>query len=267
MKPPQTHKRHHRVGLGAWALLVVLLAADSAASAAHDDQPVSWQAVDTAHEQLAFSRERGLLEQLRDTLSNNVQWLWRMARLEFDEAYQMEDKDSRKLPMLRKGLAFARDALKVDDRCAQAHLYYAMLIGQLSYYEGNEAKIRVSHEMKQHGLRAIALDPNSADAQHMMGRWHYELSDLSWVERTLAEALYGKLPDASVEEAIRYFQAARKLEPDNVTHGLWLAKSLLRVDRKEEARKVLEATVKLSPKDRAGREDLAEARKLYEKLQ
>ncbi len=227
---------------------------------------VNWKEVDEAHRKMQYDRERELLEPLRETMADQVAWLWRMARLDFDQSYQMSDRDDRKQPLLQRGLEFARKALARDEKSAEAHLYYAMIIGQISYYQGNEAKIRVSHEVKKHGLRAIELDPSCASAYHMMGRWHYELADLSWVERTLAETLYGKLPDASIAGAIRNFKAALKIEPENISHRLWLAKSLLENDQDAEARTVLETAVHLQPQDAAGLRDLEEARKLLERL-
>ncbi len=265
MTPAPTPGNRVVVPILLWLCLLAGLPGVGLPTVARGDDTGPWAAVDAAHRRFDFTTERRLLEAFKDR-NQDVQWLWRMARLDFDEAYQMEEGNARKRPLFREGLAFARKALAADDGCAEAHLYYAMIIGQLSTYEGNEAKIRVCREMKQHGLRAIALDPTSAYAHHMMGRWHYELADLSWIERTLAEALYGELPDASIEQAIQYFRTARKLEPGNVSHGLWLARSLLRAGRKEEARQVLEATVRLSPADAAGRKALAEARKLLNKL-
>ncbi len=256
-----------RTLLGPWLLAIFLLAAWCPRATAQTPASPDWKAVDEAHRRMDYPRERALIEPWRDRLAAHVDWLWRMARLDFDEAYQLRDRDGRKQQLLRRGLEYARKALGTDEKCAKAHLYYAMIIGQIAYYEGNEAKIRVSYEVKKHGLRALELDPSSASAYHMMGRWHYELADLSWIERTLAETLYSKLPDASFPEAVRCFKEARRLEPDNVSHGLWLAKSLLANDQRHEARKALEAAVKIVPPDAAGRRDLEEARKLLARLQ
>jgi hypothetical protein len=41
---------------------------------------------------------------------------------------------------------------------------------------------------RQHAVTALELDPGSDLAQHLMGRWHWEMAQLSSVVRFLARA-------------------------------------------------------------------------------
>ena len=58
-----------------------------------------------------------------------------------------------------------------------------------------------------------------------MGRWHYNVADLSWFERTIASAVYATPPKGSFDEAIDYFKKAKDANPEDIRHYLWLVKS------------------------------------------
>ncbi|RXG53812.1 Regulator of microtubule dynamics protein 2 [Armadillidium vulgare] len=47
------------------------------------------------------------------------------------------------------------------------------------------------------------------------GRFCYEVSSLTWIEKKLATALYGEIPCSSYEEALEHFIAADELKQMN----------------------------------------------------
>ena len=57
------------------------------------------------------------------------------------------------------------------------------------------------------------------------------LSDLSWIERTVASIVYETPPAASFEEAEQYFARAAQLAPDDIRHFLWLGKTRLQLGK------------------------------------
>ena len=56
-----------------------------------------------------------------------------------------------------------------------------------------------------------ALKESSSDRalQHLRGRWCFNVSELSWVERKLASAIYGEIPKSSYKEALDSFLQVR----------------------------------------------------------
>lgn len=85
----------------------------------------------------------------------------------------------------------------------------------------------------------MAAKPGDATLHFLAGRFCYEFLSLSWVERKLAKTLFGELPQVSSEEALNYFLQAHQLKPNWKENLLYIAKVLVRDNRKAEAKKYL----------------------------
>jgi Flp pilus assembly protein TadD len=93
----------------------------------------------------------------------------------------------------------------------------------------------------------------------VLGRWNYEIANLNSVLRVMAEAVYGKMPPASNDEAIRALSRAVELEPGNALFHAELGRAYLAAGRKEEARRELQRSLTLPRRSRddAGAQDRA----------
>jgi len=78
--------------------------------------------------------------------------------------------------------------------------------------------------------------------------------------------VYGKLPEASFEEAEYYFKKAHELAPDDPRHLLWLGKTQLELGKKEEAKASLQKAIEIKPKSESEKNIIEEARKLLEDI-
>jgi hypothetical protein len=54
--------------------------------------------------------------------------------------------------------------------------------------------------------RAVELRPLDPVLHHMLGVWCFEVSNLGWVQRQLATALFGAPPTSTFEEALEHLQ-------------------------------------------------------------
>ncbi|RYF85697.1 MAG: tetratricopeptide repeat protein [Chitinophagaceae bacterium] len=77
--------------------------------------------------------------------------------------------------------------------------------------------------IKKHVDVAIKSNPNNYLAWHILGRWNYEISNVSAVERAGAKLFYGGVPHGTLANAIMYFEKARSLEPLFILNYLSLA--------------------------------------------
>ncbi|MEE9464826.1 MAG: hypothetical protein V3W14_04525 [Candidatus Neomarinimicrobiota bacterium] len=194
-----------------------------------------WQRIDDLSDAKDFDDVFALLEPLANDHGSDVEYLWRMARHHFNVSDNTTDEAVIETA-LYTGFKFAQSALAADSNSADAHGYYGILIGRVGEIEGMKQKIINSFAVRDHTLRAIALDPDYATWHHVMGRWHYTLADLSWIERTVASIVYESPPEATFGEAEKYFQRATILEPDEIRHFLWLGKTQLELDQAAAAR-------------------------------
>ena len=174
--------------------------------------------------------------------------LWRLARVHFEIADQTENKEIQKKHFY-PGLESAKKALKLNPNSAKANHWYAVLIGQIGLLEGTEQKIKNSYEVEKYALRAIELDSDYDGTYHVMGRWHYELANLSWIERKIAEWVYSTPPEGGYEQAADFFKKAINVKEDEIRHYFWLAKTYLELDDYQDAKKTFEKILTLMPFD------------------
>ena len=186
-------------------------------------QSGTWEQIDRFYEDKEFDASYDLLAPLAADHASTAPYLWRMSRHHFglSDNSSMDEFIS---DNLYKGFEYAQQAVAADSNSAGARGYYGIIIGRIGLIEGTRQKIINSYEVRSHTLAAIKLDSENDAWQHVMGRWHYALADLSWLERTVASLIYAKPPQASFDMAVEFFLAAANSAPDEIRHLLWLGK-------------------------------------------
>lgn len=205
-------------------------------------------------EQAAYDKRdlSGVASQLNLALASegkSAEWLWRRARLAFETARLYPRQDPRSTQQLQEGMRLAEQAIKQDDRSAWAHAWYAFILGYSIEKAAPETQIRQAFVLAEHLKRAIALDPTLGSAYLALGRWHYGLADLSWVERKVASALFATPPEGSFAEAERLLKEGAKLEPWKLEQHLWLAKAQLKLGKSSQAKATLERALAVQGKE------------------
>ncbi|MDB6077285.1 MAG: hypothetical protein JWO82_1032, partial [Akkermansiaceae bacterium] len=135
-----------------------------------------------------------------------------------------------------QSLDYSKQALAAGPNSSEAHLAVAISIGKLTEFMGNQEKIEASRQMKSEADTALKLDPKSDYAHHLLGRWNQELAGMGTVSRALAKMIYGAIPDASYDDALKHFGAAMKLRPDRLIHRIEYGRTLAMMGRKDDAR-------------------------------
>tara|TARA_Y100001970_G_C14248009_1_gene869678 strand:- start:2711 stop:3442 length:732 start_codon:yes stop_codon:yes gene_type:complete len=202
------------------------------------------ESIDSHQENNDFQKALELTLSHYESNKEDVEILWRLARGYFDLADQTSDEEIKKMNIDR-GLPYAKLALDINPLSAKANHWYAVMIGQKGVLEGTKQKILNSYEVKKYCLKAIEIDPSYDGSLHVMGRWHYNVADLSWIERTIASAVYATPPKGSFDEAIDYFKQAMEANPDDIRHYLWLGKSYHSKGDDKQAEVILNMGIKL----------------------
>jgi tetratricopeptide (TPR) repeat protein len=197
---------------------------------------------------------------------SNYEALWKAGRTLIDLG-ELERRGNSQKDKYNKALKYAERAVKVKPDGAEGHFVRAYALGRVALFEGGKTKIRLSKEIKTEALRAIDLDPLHDGAYHLMGAWNYNIADLNFMERTIANTILGGVPkDASFENAAGYYEKAIQVNPDHVNHHLEYARTLLRLDRKDQARAELQKALDLPARDLDDRSHKEEARRLMDRL-
>lgn len=150
-----------------------------------------------------------------------------------------------------KALGYARRAIELAPRNGNAQVVMAVCCGRLAKHLPNKEKIETSKLVRQHAELAMQLAPRNDLPHYVLGVWHYELANLNAVLRAVAGMVYGALPAASNDEAEKHFRKARQLDPGRVATVLELGRTIaLNSARKDEARLLFEAALKMPTRDK-----------------
>ena len=147
-------------------------------------------------------------------------------------------------------LAFAQRSVALAPTNAVNVLSLAICYGKLGSYSDTRTKIEYSRLVKDHAERALALDPAYDYAHHVLGRWHYEVASLGAATRFLVRLVYGGLPAASNEEAVKCFQKAIALNPKRLVHVVELGRTYAMMGRKAEAKRQLETGLAMPDREK-----------------
>jgi tetratricopeptide (TPR) repeat protein len=153
-----------------------------------------------------------------------------------------QPKKETKVDYFKAGRRYAELALKLNPSSSEANFVMAVAMGRMALISNGRDKIEAVNEIKKYAENAIRLDPQDFKGYHVLGKWHYEVSNLSGVERTAAKLFFGGLPKASLKESIWYYEKSKALFPELNLNYLELAKAY---HRNNENKKAIELLKKL----------------------
>lgn len=148
----------------------------------------------------------------------------------------------------RNARVYAQKALQVNPNSSDANVVMALAMGRMALMSSGDEKIKAVKDVKNYSEKSVQLDPNNYKGYHVLAKWHYEVSDLNSVEKWLVKVAYEALPKASLDEAIKYFEKSKQLNPSFLLNYYELAKCWHRKDNDKKARELLEAMLKMPNK-------------------
>lgn len=201
------------------AALALAVAAASSAPAAEADDLV--RAALAAEAKLDTRRALELLEAAKKLRPDDAFIAQKIARQHSDLAVDLAT-ESEKRASIERALVEARRSVALAPDNAENVLSLAVCHGKLAAYSDVRQKVKYSRLVREEAERALRLDPRYAWAHHVLGRWHYEVSELGATSRLWVKLFYGGLPAASTGEAVRHLEKAVELEPGQLQHQLEL---------------------------------------------
>lgn len=205
-----------------------------------------------------------------ENVSTNPEYLWRMCKSMYLMAVTLgqEGETTKKQELIFEAVDFGAKALDIDDHNAEAHKWFAIVIGSRGEYLGIKEKILDGFEFKKHIDRAAELSPQDHTIRHLLGRFCYEVAELSWWERKMAATLFADPPSATMEEAKEHFMAAEELKPNGWKENRqFLAKSCIQLSDYSSALFWLDKANDLpvnNPDDQQAQNDINELLKQYQ---
>ncbi|XP_006883074.1 PREDICTED: regulator of microtubule dynamics protein 3 [Elephantulus edwardii] len=243
-------------GLGPGAL------GDGEAAGQEDVLPLLQQ-VDALHLGSKQDKREGFQLLLNNKLAygSRQDFLWRLARA-YSDMCELTEEMSEKKSYAVSGKEAAEAALEKGDKNAECHQWYAVLCGQLAEHEGIQRRIQSGFSFKEHVDKAIALQPENPMAHFLLGRWCYQVSHLSWLEKKTATALLESPLCATVQDALQSFLKVEELQPGFSKAGrIYISKCYRELGKNSEARRWIKLALELpnvTNEDSAFQKDLEE---------
>ena len=168
-----------------------------------------------------------LTEKDEPPLCENGEFLWRLCKSTYlmAVAFGLQGNQTMKQELIFRAVDHGQRAIEKNDSSSEAHKWFAIALGSRGEYLGIKEKILDGFEFKKHIDRASELAPQDHTIRHLLGRFCYEVAELSWWERKMAATLFADPPIANMEEARDHFTAAENLKPDGwIENRQFLAK-------------------------------------------
>ncbi|HEX5551715.1 MAG TPA: hypothetical protein VFX43_00615 [Chitinophagaceae bacterium] len=118
---------------------------------------------------------------------------------------------------------YATNALKKDPDDKEANLAMAMALQQLSLTAGAKQKAGYLKAVKTYTDKALLIDSAYGRAWYVQGNWNYQVSSLNFAEKAATRLLFGRLPQASMDQAIADYQKCLRLDPSFILNLYKLA--------------------------------------------
>jgi tetratricopeptide (TPR) repeat protein len=119
---------------------------------------------------------------------------------------------------------YAQTALSIDSAHSEANTSMAIVLGRTTLTKSGKEKLSSAKDIKKHIDIALTTNPSNFLAWHVLGRWHYEISNLNMVEKAAAKIFYGGVPPSSLKLGIAAFEKVKILNPGFALNYLELAK-------------------------------------------
>jgi len=146
-----------------------------------------------------------------------------------------EKNEKIKLDYFNSALFFAKKAYSISPDSDEANVEMRVALGRIALTKSGEDKIILVKEIKTFADKAIRINPNNFKAWHILGKWHYEISNLNFIEKAAIKIFYGGLPESSFKMSIKAYEKARSLNSKFCLNYLELAKAYQKNDNINQA--------------------------------
>ncbi|XP_055395811.1 regulator of microtubule dynamics protein 2 isoform X6 [Bubalus kerabau] len=140
----------------------------------------------------------------KEKFRDEIEFIWRFARA-YGDMYELSTNTQEKKHYANIGKTLGEKAIMRAPKNGYCHLWYAVLCGYVSEFEGLQNKINYGYRFKEHLDKAIEFLPEEPFLYYLKGRYCYAVSKLSWIERKMAATLFGNIPSSTVQEALQNF--------------------------------------------------------------
>jgi hypothetical protein len=192
--------------------------------------------------------EPGALEKYKQIVSADSSDIFSLVKCaEFNCSIGERQKDKKvKAIYFDSASVYAQKAYQQNSNNADACYVMALVAIRKTEVEDDNKKLFDDiKQIKIYADRALAINPNHAKANYILGKWHFELIHSSWLKRSEIKKFYNAIPDTQIDSAAYYMERSRVDDPYFALDYLDLAKIYQYDHQPAKAIDVLNKLVKL----------------------
>lgn len=191
-------------------------------------------------------------ENILEEEPENYKALWRASFL-YSRIGNRKDDNEQQQEYFNKAISLAEKALQEDSTDVHSNFAMSVAMGRKALIASTRERVAASRDIKKYVDRALAQDSTHAGSWHVLGRWHFKVANLNFVERLAANTLFGGIPgDASNDKAVRAIKRAVDLKDKYVLYHHDLAMVYDEMGEREKAIEACQMALKqetLTPDD------------------
>jgi tetratricopeptide (TPR) repeat protein len=197
---------------------------------------------------------------------SNIPALLKCAEITAAIGSREKEKKARK-PYYEAAKAYATKAFTLSPDNADVNYVMSIISGKMTEIETDNKKIiEYVKDIRKYADKALSINPKHAKATYAIGKWNFEIVQLSWVKKMAVKAFFGGMEDAKIEDAINYMEKARTLDQYYVLNYLDLAKAYKYDNKPAKAIEILQKMAKLPNRTTDDANLKAEGKKILEEL-
>lgn len=216
----------------------------------------------SAHEEAALQKFLQVLQLDPD----NYEATWNTSFLYSKIGNRITNSEKTRDQYFNYAKQYAASALRLNPNDAESNYVMAAAMGRMALISGPKEKVAASRDIKRYAELAIQFNPNHAGAWYILGKWNYEVANLNWAERTAANLLFGGVPEGTLDESIKDYLKAIKLDPGYILYYRDLALALDQKGFYDEEIRVLNQALALKPKTEDDPTYVAQCKELLNKV-
>ncbi|KAN0006538.1 hypothetical protein ACTFIU_003251 [Dictyostelium citrinum] len=194
----------------------------------------------------------------QDNVSKNVEINWRLARAYYNQSDLEEDRDT-KLKYIQSSLEIINKFISTNEH-PDLYKWWAISTSGLGEYLGAREKVGNAPKIHDYAIKSLELRPNDSITLFLLGRWSYSVASISWIERGVANTLFGKVPNATYQEALDYFLKSYEVDPTLIRCIVSIADCYTQLKQYEKAKEYYTIAASMTPKNKFEEKFVLEAK-------
>ncbi|XP_073957836.1 regulator of microtubule dynamics protein 1-like isoform X2 [Choristoneura fumiferana] len=197
----------------------------------------------------------------------DVEIQWRICRAMYNMSKEPKYDQTYRKDLITNAYKIISEILPNNYENFAVQKWYALLLDARSSQIGIKERINQLENVKKHMDLAVTYNPNDATTLYMLGEWCYQVSEMPWHQRKIAEALFGTPPHSTYEDALEYFLRAESSQPRFYSLNLLrLGNCYLKLNKEDQAKYYLKLAASYPAKSNDDHRANKEATDLLKKL-